>query len=101
MNCTMNFCTVQPTAPASALPCGTRDVRRAPRDWRIRLAAYAVAALTLAVMAYGERWVLEDAPTPLVESTLARCAAGLVDGRYGSIPACAPEAPALPGDTAL
>ena len=77
-----------------ALHC--RAARRtAPprRDLRARLLAYAFAALGLALAAYGERYVLADAPAPLAESSLATCAAELVTGSDAFTATCALPVP--------
>jgi hypothetical protein len=66
-----------------------RRVARPHRDLRARLLAYAFAALGLALAAYGERYVLADAPAPLAESSLATCAAELVTGSDGFTATCA------------
>ena len=69
-----------------------RAARRMPprrRDLRARLLAYAFAALGLALAAYGERFVLADAPAPLAESSIATCAAELVSGGDGFTATCA------------
>jgi hypothetical protein len=75
--------------------------RRAPphRDLRARLLAYAFAALAVALAAYGERYVL-DAQAPLVESSLASCAAELVESTDAFTAICVPQpATQTPGVT--
>jgi len=69
--------------------------RTAPprRDARARLLAYVFAGLGLALAAYGERFVLAEAPAPIVESAIASCAAELFGGSEAFTPACTPQAP--------
>jgi hypothetical protein len=47
------------------------------RRLRGRLVGIAAAALVVALMAYGERWQLEDAPTPALECAAASVAHAL------------------------
>jgi len=79
----------------SAVHCRAARRPACPRrDLRARLLAYAFAALGFALAAYGERYVLADAPAPLVESSLASCAAELVTGTDAFTMTCAPRTPA-------
>ena len=59
--------------------CERKRVERAPRRLgpRVALAACAIAALVAG--AYGERWVLRDAPMPALEYVVATCAALAVE----------------------
>jgi len=88
MNITMTHTDCWTRDPAAA-HCAARRVAPPQRDLRARLLAYAFAALGLALAAYGERYVLADAPAPLVESSLATCAAELVTGSDAFTATCA------------
>ena len=89
MNITMTNTDCWTHDPAAARCRGARRVAPSRRDLRARLLAYAFAALGLALAAYGERYVLADAPAPLVESSLATCAAELVTGSDAFTATCA------------
>jgi hypothetical protein len=54
-------------------PTGTRRLRG-------RVLGIAAAALVVALMAYGERWQLEDAPKPALECAVAVSVAHALDG---------------------
>jgi hypothetical protein len=56
------------------------DKPAAPTGWRRlggRALVMAAAALVVSLMAYGERWQLEDAPTPPLECAAASVAHAL------------------------
>jgi hypothetical protein len=90
MNITMTPTDCWTHDPAAAQCRAARRVAPPRRDLRARLLAYAFAALGLALAAYGERYVLADAPAPLVvESSLATCAAELVTGSDAFTATCA------------
>ena len=55
--------------------CGRRRAKRAPRRLRTRIAIVAMGIAALLAGAYGERWVLREAPAPALEYVLATCAA--------------------------
>ncbi len=50
------------------------------RRLRGRALGIAAAALVVALMAYGERWQLQDAPTPPLECAVAVGVAHALDG---------------------
>ena len=89
MNITMTHTDCWTRDPAAAHCRAARRVAPPHRDLRARLLAYAFAALGLALAAYGERYVLADAPAPLVESSLATCAAELITGSDAFTATCA------------
>ena len=89
MNITMTPTDCWTRAHGAARCRGARRVAPPRSDLRARLLAYAFAALGLALAAYGERYVLADAPAPLVESSLATCAAELVTGSDAFTATCA------------
>jgi len=89
MNITMTHTDCWTHDHAAARCRGARRVAPPHRDLRARLLAYAFAALGLALAAYGERYVLADAPAPLVESSLATCAAELVTDSDAFTATCA------------
>ena len=95
MNMTMTHtdCWMQDDGRAACRAPSRKAAAR--RDLRARLLAYAFAALALALTGLGERYVLADAPAPLVESAIASCAAELVTGSDSFTPACVPETHAL------
>jgi hypothetical protein len=55
--------------------CVHPRIERAPRRFRARVALAAIAIAALLAGAYGERWVLRDAPLPALEYVVATCAA--------------------------
>ncbi|HEY1327636.1 MAG TPA: hypothetical protein VGI14_11905 [Casimicrobiaceae bacterium] len=55
--------------------CERKRARRAARRLRTRVAVAVLGLAALAAGAYGERWVLRDAPLPALEYMVATCAA--------------------------
>jgi hypothetical protein len=81
-------------------PCKPRDddprMRAGTgRALRARVVAYVLAAVVVGVMAYGERWVLAQAPTPSLESVIATCVPSLVEAG-GATLACTTAIPVIP-----
>jgi len=64
--------------------CTRAREKRAPRRFRARMALTAIAVAALVAGAYGERWVLREAPLPALEYVAATCAASAVEDEQPS-----------------
>src|SRR5882672_4889040 len=81
MACTASCTAYRPRPPnhAKARRVGTR------------LTAFALAALALLLMLYGERWLLEQGPAATNELTVATCVVDAVYREAGPANACASD----------
>jgi hypothetical protein len=59
--------------------CERKRLKRAPRRLRSRVMLVAMGIAVLLAGAYGERWVLREAPLPALEYVVATCAAVAVE----------------------
>ena len=80
------------TCTAVSTTCRSRPTRRAPA-LATRLARSAIALLALAIMIYGARWLLLDAPAAASEFVAATCAVDVVYGDEGPAYVCATANP--------
>jgi hypothetical protein len=76
---------------ASLATCRKRLTRRTKPALATRVAKLAIAVLALAVMFYGARWSLLEAPAAASELVIATC---MIDAVYGD--ACGPVEPEHP-----